>query len=112
MRQHEFYATTFDPKREQLEREVGALGEALAFVRVRPEESFRFRVQAVRVRPYLYPLDGDPYQIDTRKHGLILVGPHLRVHWSDPNRKTRSDKKQCRPFLQLDNLQVFLEHEW
>ena len=32
LRQFERYATTFDPKREQIEAEVGALDEALAFV--------------------------------------------------------------------------------
>ena len=57
-------------------------------------------------------MQGDPYQIDTRKHGLILAGPDIRVRWADPNRKTRSDKKQRQPFLNLGDLQVFLEREW
>ena len=86
--------------------------EAIAFVKARPEETYRFRVQVLRVRPYLYPLVGDPYQIDTRKHGLILAGPNIQVRWADPTRKTRSDKKQRRPFLDLGSLQVFVEREW
>ncbi len=112
LRQHELYATTYDPKREQIEVEIGALEEALAFVRASPKETFRFRTQVIRIRPYIYPLVGDPYQIDTRKHGLILAGPNISVRWADPTRKTRSDKKQRQPFLQLDALQVYLEREW
>ena len=112
LRQFEVYASTHDPRREQIEREVRALEAALEVVRASPDETFRFRLQVVRVRPYLYPLQGDPYQIDTRKHGLILAGPHLRVRWADPTRKTRSDKKQRQPFLALDTLQVFLESHW
>jgi hypothetical protein len=112
LRQFEAYASTHDPGREQIEAEIRALEEAIAFVRTRPEETFRFRVQVLRVRPYLYPLVGDPYQIDTRKHGLILAGPNLRVRWADPTRKTRSDKKQRQPFLNLGNMQVFVEREW
>ena len=112
LRQFETYATTFDPRREQIEAEVGALEEALTLVESAIGETFRFRIRVMRIRPYLYPLDGDPYQIDTRKHGLILAGPNLHVHWSDPNRKTRSDKKQRQPFLQLGTLQVFLERHW
>lgn len=112
LRQHELYATTYDPKREQIEAEIKALEEALAFVRASPKETFRFRMQVIRIRPYLYPLIGDPYQIDTRKHGLILAGPNITVRWADPTRKTRSDKKHRQPFLQLDTLQVYLEREW
>jgi hypothetical protein len=112
LRQFEAYASTYDPRREQVEAEIRALEEAIAFVRARPEETYRFRVQVLRVRPYLYPLVGDPYQIDTRKHGLILAGPNIRVRWADPTRKTRSDKKQRRPFLDLGGLQVFVEREW
>ncbi len=112
LRQHELYTTTYDPKREQIEAEIKALKEALAFVRASPKETFRFRMQVIRIRPYIYPLMGDPYQIDTRKHGLILAGPNINVRWADPTRKTRSDKKQHQPFLQLDTLQVYLESEW
>lgn len=112
LRQFEAYASAFDPRREQVEAEIRALEEAIAFVRGRPEETYRFRVQALRVRPYLYPLAGDPYQIDTRKHGLILAGPNIHVRWADPTRKTRSDKKQRQPFLDLGGLQVFVEREW
>lgn len=112
LRQFEAYASAHDPRREQVGAEVRALEEAIAFIRARPEETYRFRVQVLRVRPYLYPLVGDPYQIDTRKHGLILAGPNIRVRWADPTRKTRSDKKQRRPFLDLGNMQVFVEREW
>ncbi len=55
LRQHELYATTYDPKREQIEAEIKALKEALAFVRASPKETFRFRMQVVRIRPYIYP---------------------------------------------------------
>ncbi len=75
LRQHEVYATTHDSKRERIEAEV----RALEVVRASPDETFCFRLQVVRIRPYLYPLQGDPYQFDTRKHGLVLAGPHLRV---------------------------------
>ena len=112
LRQFEAYASAFDPRREQVEAEVGALEEAIAFVRARPDETYRFRMQVLRVRPYLYPLVGDPYQVDTRKHGLILADPNIRVRWADPTRKTRSDKKQRQPFLDLSDLQVFVEREW
>lgn len=112
LRQFETYASTHDPRREQVEAEVRALEEAIAFVRARPEETYRFRVQVLRIRPYIYPLTGDPYQIDTRKHGLILAGPNIRVRWADPTRKTRSDKKQRQPFLNLGNVQIFVEREW
>jgi hypothetical protein len=112
LRQFETYATTYDPKREQIEAEIKAIEEAVAFVRASPEETFRFRLQVIRIRPYIYPIGADPYQIDTRKHGLILAGPNIRVRWADPTRKTRSDKKQRQPFLQLDGLQVFVERDW
>ena len=112
LRQFETYATTYDPRRKQIETEIKALKEAIAFVRASPKETFRFRTQVTRIRPYLYPLVDDPYQIDTRKHGLILAGPNITVRWADPTRKTRSDKKQRQPFLNLDTLQVYLERDW
>ena len=112
LREFEPYASAVDPKREQLEAEVKAIEEALEVVRATPDERFRFRAHAVRVRPYLYPLQGDPYQIDTRKHGLVLVGPHVTVVQDDPTRKVRSDKKLRTPLLELPALQVYAESEW
>ncbi len=112
LRQFEAYASLYDPRREAVEREVEALEDALQFARARPDERFRFRTPVRRVRPYVYPLRGDPYQADTRKHGLLLAGPGVTVRWDDPTRKTRSDKKVRTPFLKLEALQVYLESEW
>ena len=112
LRAFEAYASTVDPKREQLEAEVKVIEEALTSVRATPDERFRFRAHAVRVRPYLYPLIGDPYQLDTRKHGLVLVGSYVTVVQDDPTRKRHSDKKFRTSLLELPALQVFAESEW
>ena len=112
LQQFEAYASTYDPRREALETEVRALEAALRVVQARPDERYRFRVPARRVRPYVYLLDGETYQIYTRKHGLIVAGPGVTVRFDDPTRKERSDKKVRQPLLKLDTLELYVESDW
>jgi len=70
------------------------------------EETCRLRIRQTRLRPYVYRAGKKSAQLESRTHGLILVGPDIDVNYPYAVRKTRSDKREVEPPFAFGKTQI------
>ena len=97
---------------KRLEAEVKAIEAVRETVVQAQEETYRVRVKQVRYRPYVYLLGEKPLQVDSRTHGLILVGPDIGVSYPNAVRKTRSDQRTIEPLFAFGKTRIYLARVW
>jgi hypothetical protein len=112
LKKFEYYASSYDPRREKLEAEVRALEEGLERLRAMKEETLRERYRHERVLPYVYLDSGEIIRPYVRDVGLMVAGPRVRIVWVDEVRRTRSDKVRLEPLLVVGQIEVYSETEW
>jgi hypothetical protein len=112
LKKFEYYATSYDPRREKLEAEVKALEEGLERLKAIKEETLRERYRHERVLPYVYLNSGEIVRPYVRDVGLIVAGPKVRIVWADELRRARSDKVRLEPILTVGQTEVYSETEW
>ena len=97
-------------------KRLGAEVEAIETVRKTvvqaQEDLYRLRVKQVRYRPYVYLLGEKPQQVDSRTHGLILVGPDIGVSYPNTVRQTRSDQRTLKPLFEFGKTRIYYERVW
>jgi len=97
-------------------KRLGAEVEAIEAVRETvvqaQEETYRVRVKQVRYRPYVYLLGEKPVQVDSRTHGLILVGQDIGVSYPSAVRQTRSDQRTLEPLFAFGKTRIYFEQDW
>ena len=76
------------------------------------EETYRLRVKQVRYRPYVYLVGKKPVQVDSRTHGLIVVGPDIDVSYPNEVRRTRSDQRVVEPLFEFGKTRIYFERDW
>lgn len=96
----------------RLEAEVKAILAVRETVVHAQEETYRVRVKQVRFRPYVYLTDEKPVQIDSRKHGLILVGHDIGVSYPNTVRQARSDQRKLEPLFEFGKTRIYFESTW
>ena len=97
---------------KRLEGEVKAIEAVRETVLQAQEETYRMRVKQVRYRPYVYLVGEKPLQVDSRTHGLILVGPDVGVSYPNAVRQPRSDQRTVEPLFEFGKTRIYLEREW
>jgi hypothetical protein len=112
LKKFEYYATSYDPRREKLEAEVEALEEGLERLKAMKEETLRERYRHERVLPYVYLNSGEITRPYVRDVGLIVAGPRVRIVWADELRRARSDKVRLEPILTVGQIEVYSETAW
>ena len=103
---------TQDDGVKRLEAEVKAIEAVRETVLHAEEETYRVRVKQVRYRPYVYLLNEKPLQVDSRTHGLILVGPDIDVSYPNEVRRTRSDQRILEPLFEYGKTRIYFERVW
>ncbi len=96
----------------RLEAEVKAIETVRETVVQAQEETYRLRVKQVRYRPYVYLLGEKPLQVDSRTHGLILVGQDIGVSRPNAVRQTRSDQRTVEPLFEFGKTRIYFERDW
>ncbi len=96
----------------RLEAEVKAILAVRETVVHAQEETYRVRVRQARFRPYVYLAGKKPVQVDSRKHGLILVGRDIGVSYPNAVRQTRSDQRDVEPLFEFGKTRIYFESAW
>ena len=96
----------------RLEAEVKAIETVRETVLRAEEETYRVRVKQVRYRPYVYLAGKKPVQVDSRTHGLIVVGPDIDVSYPNAVRQTRSDQRVVEPLFEFGKTRIYFERDW
>ncbi len=97
---------------KRLESEVRHIAAVREAVLHAEEETYRVRVRQMRYRPYVYLAGGKPVQVDSRTHGLILVGPDIGVSYPNAVRQTRSDQRILEPLFAFGKTRIYYERDW
>jgi len=101
-----------DPASQRVAAELEGYQRVLAEVETSPELHYRVRVQQSRVRPYVYLQHDQPVQIDSRLHGVILVGPQIKLTPVMELRRGRSDKRTLAPLFHYGATYIYPERQW
>ena len=64
------------------------------------------------MRAYTYLQDGSVQNVYVTDHGLLAVGPSIRVSFNTNTRKPRSDQVSALPFYQDDHVRIYEERVW
>jgi len=123
LRVFELYATTHDPRREKVEREIKDLEAGLERLKVWDEPVLRERARTERHSARLIvpdPVTGRDRTelVYVRDVGLIVAGPGLsrnpRAVEVTPRRKKREGqmREKLEPIVVFGNFEVFSEKEW
>lgn len=103
----------FDDKTRSIEAELQHLVDALKTLENDPPDTkYWVRVQQHRYRPYLYFQNGSASQIDTREHGLVLVGHNIQLLDEHPLRRPRNDKVNLEPLAHFGQTTVYRLDDW
>ncbi len=103
---------TQDDGVKRLGAEVKAIEAVRKTVAQAQEDVYRLRVKQLRFRPYVYLLNEKPLQVDSRTHGLILVGPDIGVSYPNAVRQTRSDQRILEPLFEFGKTRIYYERDW
>lgn len=96
----------------RLEAEVEAIEEVKETVLQVQEDTYRVRVKQTRYRPYVYLAGEKPVQVDSRTHGLILVGHNISVSYPNAVRRARSDQRDVTPLFEFGKTRIYFESAW
>jgi len=106
------YGGEHDAGVRRLEAEVKAIEGIKETVLQAKEETYRVRVKQTRYRPYVYLAGKKPVQVDSRTHGLILVGRDIGVSYPNAVRQKRSDQRDVTPLFEFGKTRIYFESAW
>lgn len=106
------YGSEHDAGVKRLEAEVKVIETVRETVVRAEEETYRVRVKQARFRPYVYLAGEKPVQVDSRTHGLILVGHDIGVSYPNAVRQTRSDQRTAEPLFEFGKTRIYFESTW
>ncbi len=96
----------------RLEAEVEAIEAVRETVLQAQEDTYRVRVKQTRYRPYVYLAGEKPVQVDSRTHGLILIGHNISVSYPNIVRRARSDQRKLEPLFEYGKTRIYFESKW
>lgn len=100
-----------DAGSKRLEDEVTRYQRIVKRIAALPVEHYRVRKEIFRLRPYLYRQGQKPIEIETRRHGVILVGENIKLG-ERVVREGRSDKVKLEPLFHFGKTLIYPEHAW
>ncbi len=106
------YQTLHDPRLDRVALHVNALEAAKVLIQASAEDTFRFRTAQLEVKAYTYLVDGGVSNTYVTDHGLLAVGPDVKLGFNTSLRKPRNDQVEALTLYEDDHVRVYEETAW